>query len=291
MPKALQRSTSKNNAYSISTTRKIFRNLDISEKTVAVYSTFIRQYGDYLTETGKNEDASSIKSFLLQIKGSPATINLALNAIRRYLTAKYSHDTRMLVGLVQLFRSPELKKRKTALEKCVKETDYLTREQVFTMAKKCRNSNPRLSLILQALFWTGARISELLGITLDRVVLDTVANIKITGKGRKERTVFIPFDLYKTIVQECGSLEYLFETRAHKPLHRVNVSKSISRLGKKHGYQIHAHTLRHSCAMYLKDDRGLSADKISKYLGHSSPAITLQYYFHGGATAEDIGLL
>lgn len=270
---------------------RIFRSLGISEQSIATYSNFIRQYLDHLRTTAQPENEASVRSFIAGLQGSPSTINLAINALRRYLGAKYAGDIKMQIGLEQLFRSPEIKKRKTRIEKRVLDNDYLTREQVFVLAEGCRETQPILSLILRALFWTGARISELLSITHEKAYLEASnPEFRIIGKGRKERTVYMPSELYREIVEAIHPQTHLFESRNHNPLHRVNISKGIRTVGKRAGLNIHAHTLRHSCAMYLKDERGLSADKIAKYLGHSSPAITLEYYFHGAATAEEIGV-
>ena len=284
VPAAIARSRSE-----VAGVNKVFRSLGISKQSIATYSNYVRQYLNYLQSSEQFENELSVRSFITNLEGSPATINLAINAIRRYLGAKYSGDVKMQMGLEQLFRSPEIKKRKTRLEKNVLDNDYLSREHVFQLAEACSESQPVLSLIIQALFWTGARISELLTITLERSSSEASnAEFRIIGKGRKERTVYMPSELYKKVIETIHPTKFFFESRNNKPLHRVNITKAIRKAG---GRCIHAHTLRHSCAMYLKDERGLSADKIAKYLGHSSPAITLEYYFHGAATAEEIGVV
>ena len=84
---------------------------------------------------------------------------------------------------------------------------------------------------------------------------------------------------------------YLFETKNDKQYNRTNLFVELRRQAKKHGCNITPHTFRHSKAMYLKDVKGLSADRIAKALGHSSVITTLECYFHGTPDAEEQGII
>ena len=149
----------------------------------------------------------------------------------------------------------------------------------------------RLSLMVKALFLSGCRISELINIKLDDVKVNDKAVIKVkSGKGSKERTVYLPPKLYEQVRFVFRGVEYLFETGGHKKYNSNNIYNELKRQGTKAGYDISPHTLRHSKAMYLKEVRKLSADQIAKALGHSRVSTTLESYFHGTPTAEEQGI-
>lgn len=105
--------------------------------------------------------------------------------------------------------------------------------------------------------------------------------VSLTGKGSKSRTVHIDYQLYESINAEFGGKHYLFENRNHHRLDRSNIFRKIKGIGKSVlGLNIHPHTMRHSTANYLLQSCGKSAKFVSEYLGHSSPAITLEMYIH-----------
>ncbi|MFP4460509.1 MAG: tyrosine-type recombinase/integrase [Candidatus Zixiibacteriota bacterium] len=51
---------------------------------------------------------------------------------------------------------------------------------------------------------------------------------------------------------------------------------------------IHFHTLRHSFATHALIDHKRSLKAVSRYLGHSTKAITADFYIHGDLTIDDI---
>ncbi len=122
-------------------------------------------------------------------KKSPATFNLRAQALKDYLLKKYEHDYKQLFGVQELFKGIKPYK----VEKSILQDEYLTYYDVMERAKKMTE---RISLIVQALFWTGCRVSELVNIKLDDVTINDKAIIKVkAGKGRKENTVCLPLAL------------------------------------------------------------------------------------------------
>ncbi len=111
-----------------------------------------------------------------------------------------------------------------------------------------------------------------------------------SGKGNKQRTVYLPLEVYEKIKWLFRGKIYLFETESKKQYDRTNLYHEIRRQARKHGYDVSPHTLRHSKAMYLKDIKGMSADMVAKALGHSSLVTTLEAYVHGTPSAEEQGI-
>jgi integrase len=270
-------------------TRNIeFRKKNLSKSTQETYTNAVMQYHAYLKKKGLEEGLSSLRKWFNDTK-NPNTQNLRIQSLKEFLLERFKNEApEKRIELHEFFDTIKRKKPETG----IKESQYMTIEEI---RKLTDSMNERYSLITWALFWTGCRINELLKVELE----DCSANggksikIKIMGKGRKARTVYLPENNYHEIrIVFSKSKKYLFETRTNTTYAANNVSLYIRKkaqeiLGRE---GIHAHSLRHSKAMFLKTVKGLSPDQVAKALGHSSVITTLQHYFHGTPSAEDQGI-
>jgi len=78
----------------------------------------------------------------------------------------------------------------------------------------------RLPLIAEVLYITGARASEIVGVRRDQVKVNGAVELRLYGKGGKERTSRIPTALYRRILAEYLEGTYLLETGPGHPFHR-----------------------------------------------------------------------
>jgi integrase len=239
-----------------------------------------------LIRTGQAETPESVRAFLQEVSASykPASFNLLLQGIKTYLNARYGTDLAKSYAINEIFKGF----KRAKLETAVTEDGFLSYEQVQEL---CRKVSPRLGLIIEALFWSGARVTELVGLKVKDIKINSKATLVIRrGKGGKERTTYLPGELYWKIKETFNGKVFLFETEGGLQFDRTNIAKEISRQGKKAGFNVWPHKLRHSKAMYLAKDRKLSPDQVQKALGHSDPATTLRFYYHQTPTAEDMGI-
>lgn len=155
------------------------------------------------------------------------------------------------------------------------ETDY---------QKRCRT---RDIAVLEILFATGARVSEICNLTPTSVDL-TNHTIKIFGKGSKERMIQIEntdvlralqsyYDLFQEDIKTCG---FFFVNKMHHRLTEQSVREIIRKYTAMTGYDIYItpHMFRHSFATLLLDE-DVDIRYIQKLLGHSS-ITTTQIYTH-----------
>ncbi|MGA2974934.1 MAG: tyrosine-type recombinase/integrase [Spirochaetia bacterium] len=134
---------------------------------------------------------------------------------------------------------------------------------------------------LRFLWATGARVSELTGLRLDQCERQgDKVRLRVTGKGNKERFLRIRSKLYDELRETFQGSTYLFETGTGRPFSRCYVSTRIHRLALSVlGRRLGAHALRHSFATWtIRRTNKIQA--VSMYLGHSSTAITMNYYVH-----------
>jgi len=136
-----------------------------------------------------------------------------------------------------------------------------------------REVHKRDNLILDFLFYTGVRITELTNIKhcdyQDKV-------LKIHGKGNKVRYVFVPNWLAKHFKPKCQ--EYFFTTKSGRQTSKDIISFMIRQRTKAAGFdkRITAHTFRRSFATLL-DRKGARLTTIQKLLGHVHLNTTAKY--------------
>lgn len=152
-------------------------------------------------------------------------------------------------------------------------------------------------VVLELLFSTGLRISELCALTRDTVLLnDSGLRLLVRGKGRKERILQITtpelLQLVKTYcnafskeIQEQGAI--LFNQRGRplspQPVRRI-INKYLDRIGG--ASHVTPHMFRHTFATSLLE-AGMNIRYIQSLLGHSSISTT-QIYTHVSAKQQTL---
>jgi len=175
----------------------------------------------------------------------------------------------------------------------VLEEDQL--KQLFDVQDLNKRSGLRDRAILKVLFSTGLRVSELCGLNIDSINLDT-GEFSVIGKGRKIRTAYLSPDavdwLTRYLSTRKDDFSPLFLRYSGKRM-KVNdetgeslrlTPRSVERLVK--GYTLRAgisvdatpHTLRHTYATGLLRE-GADLRSVQELLGHSNVATT-QIYTH-----------
>jgi len=147
----------------------------------------------------------------------------------------------------------------------------------------------RLLLIAEVLYLTGARVSEILGVRAEAVRVDgQSAELRLYGKGGKERFARIPLALYRRIRGTFEDGDYLFTTGRGNRYSRQYVTREIGRAARRAiGKGSSAHVLRHSRATdLLATTHRIKA--VSRLLGHSDEATTLRYYVKDSFTDEEL---
>lgn len=184
----------------------------------------------------------------------------------------------------ELIKTPKLQR---------KLPDVLSIEEVDTLFSALDHSTAegqRNRAILETMYSSGLRVSEVINLKLSNLFLD-VGFIRVFGKGSKERLVPIGDEAMKFIrlYQEhvrChlniqkDSEDILFLNRRGKGLSRVMIFYIIKEAAQKAGIvkNIHPHTLRHSFATHLIEG-GADLRAIQEMLGHES-ITTTEIYTH-----------
>ncbi len=221
------------------------------------------------------------------------SINRMLSALRAYL--RYLIDIDYPCPI-----SPEAVKLTKAGKKHpqVAELEDLIR---LVEAPSSLEANVRAALrnraMLEMLFATGMRISELC--SLDRSQIDDSGRIFITGKGRKQRFVYLTprakqhLDAYSATRQDnCPALFVPYAGRnAARPKRRISTNYLQDRIKRyreklKINVPTSAHSLRHGFATYLAE-KGANPAALQILLGHESLDTTTRYVHASDRYAEE----
>ena len=146
----------------------------------------------------------------------------------------------------------------------------------------------RDSAILELLYATGLRVSELSGLDLGDLDMRRRV-VRTVGKGSKEREVVMgrpaqeAVELYieqaRPKLAAARKTDALFLNRAGGRLTKRSVQEMVKRYGLMSiDARVHPHMLRHSFATHMLDG-GADLRIVQELLGHSSPATT-QIYTH-----------
>jgi len=168
---------------------------------------------------------------------------------------------------------------------------YLTVDEMNKLLDiKCHNSYDfRNKAILELLYATGIRISELIKLKINNIDFENDF-IKVMGKGSKERIIPITSEAkkhldiyiykYRPIILKNKNTEYIFINRYSKPISRQSVFKFIKLECAKKDIKkdISPHTIRHTFATHLLQN-GADLRVIQELLGHSD-ITTTQIYAH-----------
>ena len=254
-----------------------------SEHTVKAYRGDLENFRNFLLKEEKkieDADVAAINAYVSTLygKNSPASVERKVSAIRSF----FSYLVRKGLAAqnpAKLVRTPKKEKHLPV---------FLSVDEVFNLVDvKDFEENPlrvRDRAILELLYSSGLRVSELAGATLADLSMGE-AIIRVRGKGNKERIVPVG----SKALSALG--EYLDIRGMLKPASdRIFLNsrgggittRSLARIIKKYGLvsgiskNVSPHVLRHSFATHLLAG-GADLRAIQEMLGHASLSTTQRY--------------
>jgi len=259
-----------------------------SPHTVASYDNDLKQFHLFCEQAGSDGfalESSMIRLWvvsLLEQGDLPRTVNRKLSSLKsfsRYLIRKGIISVNPLNKVLK----PKMSKRIPAFVDEVKLNDFLDNYEFGGDFQGVRNQ-----LIIELLYQTGMRRSELIGLKTLSVNFGE-SQIKVLGKRNKERLIPINNDLGRKVKTYMVLREQTFprhtnesmlltikgQTLYPKMVYRIITGflNIVTTLDKKS-----PHILRHSFATHLLN-RGADLNAIKELLGHANLSAT-QVYTH-----------
>jgi integrase/recombinase XerD len=257
--------------------------LQLSPHTVAAYR---RDLDALLARSEDLPDAAGIRAHLRELgeDHAQASVVRAMAAIRgffRFLHAEGLIPTDPAEGLLGARTEQRLPKA-------------LGRTNTERLLAAFSGSTPleiRNRALLEVLYATGCRVSELIGLELGSIV-DPHEFLRVIGKGQKERLVPLSPRARGTIDAYLSNVRPALAARSRRPTDALFLSKNGRPLDRERVWQVvrvaaeriglavacSPHALRHSFATHLVEG-GADLRSVQELLGHASLSTT-QVYTH-----------
>lgn len=256
-----------------------------SDMTILSYKDDLIEYNEFLGNnfisiTNVNyEIVKKYLKYLYERKINKSSISRKLSSIR----GLYNYLVRENIIEVNYFNNISNPKKEIYLPKYLKEEEL---NKIFNVCNDNDYLSQRDSLIIELLYSTGVRVSELVNIKIKDIDIEN-KSIKVLGKGRKERIV-----LYNNHTKEAMNIYlsdgyhklnklnsgYLILNKAGNKLSERYVRIIIDKLVRKAGLDIKIgpHSLRHTFATDMIEN-GADLVTIKELLGHASLNTTSIY--------------
>jgi len=251
-----------------------------SSHTLRAYRKDLREFSESVKCEPNNLDIIDLRGFIagqIQKGLNKTTVSRRLSSIRSFFKFLY-REGYMKTNPAKLVSNPKVPKLLPR---------FLSVDDVFSLVEKPEGIGflpARNKAVLELLYSSGLRVSELSGINTDEIHIKE-SLIKIKGKGKKERIVPIgskAIDAMKSYIIERMLLKSkeraLFLNRMGKRLTERGVRRIVVKYARAIGIhgRIGPHTLRHSFASHLLQG-GADLRVIQELLGHASLSTTQKY--------------
>ncbi|MEM7481756.1 MAG: site-specific tyrosine recombinase XerD [Acidobacteriota bacterium] len=264
----------------------------LSDHTVAAYRRDLKRLGQELADGGGDLRAATQEQLASHLRGlrrgglAPRSIRRALSTLRgfyAYLLAEGERSDDPSLHLV----APRLIER---LPKVLSEDDV---ERLLQAPDPATPLGVRDRAMIEVLYATGLRVSELVGLELSQIRRDPAGRLDtgflvVFGKGGKERVVPVGEQAEGCLGEYLatsrpalvrGRHGKVFVNRLGDPLTRQGCWKILKGHALKAGVaQVSPHVLRHSFATHLLE-HGADLRAVQSMLGHSDISTT-EIYTH-----------
>lgn len=270
-----------------------------SKLTVRNYKHYLDQYEKFLIEGGIEApeigdiNMNSIRNFRLYLSRQPGTHGMMKSVTQGYYAIAIRSFLKWLIKNDYSVMAPEKIEVPKNKDHSLKFLDNDQMERLLSQPLTSTKVGLRDRAILELLFSTGLRVSELVSLNSDQINLK-LREFGIIGKGGKSRLVFIShqaaelldkylksrMDKYKPLFIRYGGKNEITSSDEQMRLTPRSVQRLVKHYVVKAKLPVDAtpHTLRHSMATDLLR-AGADLRSVQELLGHANIATT-QIYTH-----------
>ena len=237
---------------------------NLSSNTISAYLYTIELFNEMYKDMNK-DNVLSFKGFLLE-HFKVKTVNLRIQAINKYL--EYLNKKELQLTAVKIQQKP-------FLENVISDADY-----EFLKKSLKKDKNYEWYFVVRFLAATGARVSELVQIKVEHILL---GHLDLYSKGGKTRRIYIPNTLQEEAMSWLQSIKresgYIFLNNKGNIITTRGISIQLKKMAIKYGINpdvVYPHSFRHRFAKNFIEkynDISLLAD----LMGHDSIETTRIY--------------
>jgi integrase/recombinase XerD len=269
---------------------------NLSPKTLQAYEIDLRQFTGHLSgkqspPTLETLDKLTLRDYIQNlfgrnaektIKRKVATLKVFLHFLEREDVIAVNPFRKMDVRIREARRLP----RTVALAdlRCLFRHLYERKRLLQAVSSRAHRSVVRDIALLELLFATGARVSEVCRLKAEDIDLRQ-GSVRILGKGARERIIQIcdeetmaALRVHRDLCTEGSCNGYFFRNRSGSHMSDQSVRAMLKSVARSAGLRVHVtpHMIRHSVATLLLE-RGVDIRYIQHLLGHTSISTTQIY--------------
>jgi integrase/recombinase XerD len=235
--------------------------------------------------------AEDVITFLAHLEherhNTVATRNVRLAALHAFFRYVAASEPEQLARSQRILQIPF----KRADQRPIDYLEYAELQAVLEAVERSTGAGRRDYALLATMFNTGARVQELLDLRTCDLHLDRPCQVRLFGKGRKERmcplwpqTATLLRELCTERQLDLRAAVPIFVNQRGQPLSRFGVCYILAKYLKRAqatvpsltGKHLHPHSMRHSTAVHLLKS-GVDLSTIGQWLGHASLNTTNKY--------------
>lgn len=266
----------------------------LSENSVSSYTHDLRRYLKFLARDLRIKDLGGVTlNHIEQYLEELSAMDLSVSSVARNISSIRSfHEFAVVEKLAEANPAEliELPKKAQKLPEVLNPTEV---ERILDTPNRETDTGIRNAAILETLYATGMRVSELTNLELHNLVFE-IGFIRVVGKGNKERLVPVgelaqsAIEHYLEVVRPKFQSDNnpqkaknkIFLSLRGNPLSRMSIWNIVNDAAERADIQknVYPHIFRHSFATHLLEG-GADLRAVQEMLGHSS-IITTEIYTH-----------
>lgn len=234
-----------------------------SSETIRSYRIALNQFYAFCKKDYDCVKATDLRAWLAELeeKGlKPRSIHLKLAAVKSFY--HYCMEENIIK------KNPTLSVHTPKIDDSLPR--YLTKREL-TMLQELTRTNLRDRAVVETLYVTGVRVSELLNIKLEDIKWETRQIWIRKGKGNKERFVLFSHECSERLKlylnHRAPQSEYLFCNHRGGRLSRGFIEKQFNEFSEDLGFKVVPHMMRHTFAAHLAE-KNMPQSYIQELLGH-----------------------
>ena len=247
----------------------------LRDSTLESYLTHLRNFTNAMRKPISQLTANDIRMYLFYYQQRNDITNRSLEAVRGCLSTFFA----WAANEKYIEQNPMISVKPIKYQK--KPREALTQIDLEYIRRAC--STKRETAIIEMLYSTGCRVSELAGVKLTDVDW-SAHSVSLLGKGNKTRTSYINAKAEVAIKEYLKDRryqsDYLFcNDRLGTPMKKDNIERIVRNIAGKSGIQgkhISPHVLRHTTATQAMRS-GMPVQDIQQLLGHANISTTMIY--------------
>jgi integrase/recombinase XerD len=266
----------------------------LAENSTHSYENDLRRYLIYLAVQCNIRDLGGVTlQHIEQYLEELTELELAATTIARNISSIRSFHEFAVVEQLSEANPAELIELPKKAQKLPEVLDFHEIEQIIDEADRTTDAGIRDAAILETLYASGMRVSELTGLEMDQLFFE-IGFIRVIGKGNKERLVPVG-ELAQQSIEHyietarkrflnpndpAKSKNRLFLNQRGGPLTRMSVWNIVNKYAMRAGIEknVYPHIFRHSFATHLLEG-GADLRAVQEMLGHTS-ILTTEIYTH-----------